>query len=160
MTAVGDDLLARLGSLGVEAELLEPGVPMPTVPLAAAAIGVSESAIIKSVLFEDRAGRVVLAIANGPSRISRPLLTLAFGAPKLWLASPGLVLEQTGFPAGGVSPVGHKVAIPVIVDAGVMREVWVYGGGGTEDALLKIQPTDIVRVTGAKIATIVEPIPT
>jgi prolyl-tRNA editing enzyme YbaK/EbsC (Cys-tRNA(Pro) deacylase) len=157
MMAVGDRLLTELAALGVEAELVEPGVSMPTVPLAAAAIGVSESSIIKSVLFEDRTGLVVLAIANGTSRVSRKLLAEAFGASKLWLASPELVLERTGFPAGGVAPVCHRHAIPVIVDAGVTREAWVYGGAGTEDALLKIQPADIVRVTNAKITQIVEP---
>lgn len=157
MTAAGDDLLAKLSALGVEAELFEPGVPMPTVPLAAAAIGVAESAIIKSVLFDDRAGRVVLAIANGTSRISRPLLAAAFGVPKLWLAAPDVVLVQTGFPAGGVAPVCHRNALAVVVDSGVMQEAWVHGGAGTEDALLKIQPRDIVRLTHASIASIVEP---
>lgn len=156
MKAVGDRLLMQLSALGVEAELIEPGSPMPTVPLAAATVGVSESAIIKSVLFEDRAGQVVLAIANGPGRISRQLLAQEFNAPRLWLASPELVLERTGFPAGGVSPVCHKSAIPVIIDECVMKEAWVYGGAGTEDALLKIRPADIVRVTSAKIAAIVE----
>jgi prolyl-tRNA editing enzyme YbaK/EbsC (Cys-tRNA(Pro) deacylase) len=156
MTAVGDRLLMQLGALGVEAELFEPGSPMPTVPMAAATVGVSESAIIKSVVFEDRAGQVVLAIANGPARISRRLLAQVFGAPKLWLASPEIVLERTGFPAGGVAPVCHISDIPVVVDASVMKEAWVYGGAGTEDALLKIQPADIVRVTNAKIAAIVD----
>src|SRR5438067_606993 len=60
-------LLAEIRNRGIEAELIRPGAPMPTVPLAAAAMGVAEQSIIKSVLFEDLAGGVVLGIANGTS---------------------------------------------------------------------------------------------
>src|SRR6476469_2244017 len=149
MTITGPDLLAELTRRGIEVELVEPGAPMPTVPLAAAAIGVSETAIIKSVLFEDRAGSVVLAIVNGTNRISRPALAAAAGFAKLWLASPELVLERTGFPAGGVAPVGHVTKVPVVIDRRVIAQAWVYGGAGTEDALLKIRPADIAALTGA-----------
>ena len=45
-------LRAYLTEHGVVARIVSPGVPMPTVPLAAAAIGVHESQIIKSVLFQ------------------------------------------------------------------------------------------------------------
>jgi prolyl-tRNA editing enzyme YbaK/EbsC (Cys-tRNA(Pro) deacylase) len=157
MTAAGTFLIADLIRLGIEAELVAPGAPMPTVSLAAAAIEVAETAIIKSVLFEDRAGQVVLAIANGTNRISRPALAAAAGFAKLWLASPELVLERTGFPAGGVAPVGHATAVPVVIDRRVMDEAWVYGGAGTEDALIKIRPTDIAALTNARVAEIVEP---
>jgi prolyl-tRNA editing enzyme YbaK/EbsC (Cys-tRNA(Pro) deacylase) len=157
MTTSGASLFADLTRRGIDIELMEPGVPMPTVPLAAAAIGVSETAIIKSVLFEDRAGSVVLAIVKGTNRISRPALAAATGFAKLRLASPALVLERTGFPAGGVAPVGHATAVPVVIDRRVMAEAWVYGGAGTEDALLKIRPADIVALTGACVAEIVEP---
>lgn len=160
MTATSDRLLHRLSERGIQAELIQPGVPMPTVPLAAAAIGVSESSIIKSVLFEDRMGGVVLGIANGTSRISRPLLASVAGAAKLRLASPELVLEKTGFPAGGVAPVGHASPLPVVIDAAVMDEEWVYGGAGSEDALLKIRPSDIAVIANATIGRIVEPVVT
>jgi prolyl-tRNA editing enzyme YbaK/EbsC (Cys-tRNA(Pro) deacylase) len=109
------------------------------------------------VLFEDRAGGVVLAIANGTNRISRPALAAAAGVAKLWLASPQLVLDRTGFPAGGVAPVRHATAVPVVIDRRVMDEAWVYGGAGTEDALLKIRPIDIVALTAACVAEIIEP---
>jgi prolyl-tRNA editing enzyme YbaK/EbsC (Cys-tRNA(Pro) deacylase) len=157
MTTTGARLLADLTRRGIDVELVEPGAPMPTVPMAAAAIGVSETAIVKSVLFEDRLGTVVLAIANGTNRISRSALAAATGVAKLWLASPPLVLDRTGFPAGGVAPVGHATALPVVIDRRVMDEAWVYGGAGSEDSLLKIRPDDIVALTGARVAEIVEP---
>ena len=156
MTGIGQRLLDQLIALGVEAELVTPGAPMPTVAMAAAAIGVDEAAIIKSVLFEDRNGGVALGIASGVNRISRYRLADAAGFSKLWLASPELVLAKTGFPAGGVAPVLHSCPIPVIIDVAVPRQEWVYGGAGTEDGLLKLRPRDIASLTNAAIADIVE----
>jgi Cys-tRNA(Pro) deacylase len=151
---VGDALLAYLRELGVDAELLAPGVPMPTVPLAAAAIGVTEGQIIKSLLFRDRRGELVLAIACGTARIDRGHLAAATGMDAPRLADSATVLAVTGYPAGGVAPVGHATPVRVVVDRRAAAQDVVYGGGGTEDVLLRISPRDILRLTGAEIADI------
>jgi Cys-tRNA(Pro) deacylase len=151
---IGERLIAYLAAHNVDAELIEPGVPMPTVPLAAAAIGVAEDQIIKSLLFRDANGECVLAIASGTARIDRNLLAQTCGLVKPRLADPATVLSVTGFPAGGVSPVGHATPIRVVVGRRAAELPTVYGGGGTEDVLLRIDPRDIVRLTNATIANI------
>jgi Cys-tRNA(Pro) deacylase len=141
----------------ISAKILKPGVPMPTVPLAAAAIAVREDQIIKSVLFHDSNGSVVLAIASGTARIDRKRLANAIGNGKLRLADAATVFAATGYPAGGVSPIGHATAFPVVIDTRVMTLAVVYGGAGSEATLLKISPADIQRLTNAIVAEIVEP---
>lgn len=153
-TSIGERLIAFLRKQAIAAELIEPGVPMPTVPLAAAAIGVEEAQIIKSLLFRDVTGGCVLAIASGTARIDRQLLSNASGLVKLRLADPETVRAVTGFPAGGVSPVGHATAVPVVIDRRATELETVYGGGGTEDVLLQIRTSDIIRITNATIADI------
>ena len=69
LTFTPEGLVAWLTGLGIENRLLRPGVPMPTVPLAAQAIGIDEQQILKTLLFRDRAGSLVRVIASGPSRI-------------------------------------------------------------------------------------------
>jgi len=128
---------------------------MPTVPLAAQAIGVTPQDIIKSVLFSAADGRAVLAIPSGTSRIDRALLSKASGVPNLKLADPNTVLRLTGYPAGGVAPVGHAEPIPVVVDRRVLALPVVFGGGGEEAVLLRIAPADIIALTGAEVADIV-----
>lgn len=148
-------LRAYIAEHAIDAEIVAPGVPMPTVPLAAAAIGVPDEQIIKSVLFVAKDGRLVLAIASGTSRIDRNRLGEVLGMTKLTLADPGTVLDATGFPAGGVCPIGHATNIPVVMDRKVLSLPWVFGGAGSEETLLKISP-DIVRLlTGATVADIV-----
>jgi prolyl-tRNA editing enzyme YbaK/EbsC (Cys-tRNA(Pro) deacylase) len=147
-------LLDYIAAHKVDAEILLPGVPMPTVPLAAAAIGVSEAAILKSLVFSAPDGRLVLAIAAGQTRIDRRLLAAAAGLPKLSLAAPDVVLAATGFPAGGVAPIGHQNALAVILDEGAAALDVAYGGAGTEHGLLRIAPAEIIRLTGATVARI------
>lgn len=138
----------------IQAEIVAPGKPMPTVPLAAAAIGVREDQIIKSVLFRGKFGDVVLAIACGTTRIDRHRLADVVCIPGLKLADPETVRAATGFPAGGVAPIGHATPIPVVIDTRVMELEQVYGGAGTAETLLRIAPALIARLTRARIAEI------
>lgn len=152
----GNALLAQLHRLGIDAALIAPGVPMPTVPLAAAAAGVDPDDIVKSLLFADPGGAVVLAIASGTGRIDRRKLAAVAHTGKLAMASEQVVLARTGYPAGGVAPVLHATAFPVVIDERVMDRPVVYGGGGAEDVLLRIAPAAIVSLTGAIIASILQ----
>lgn len=138
----------------IDAEMIEPGVPTPTVRDAARALGVDERQIIKSLLFSAKSGVVVLAVLSGASKVSRQRLREATGLSALDLADPAIVLERTGYPAGGTPPVGHINRLDVVIDAGVMALPVVFGGGGRVDSLLRITPDEIVRVTGAKVADI------
>lgn len=129
---------------------------MPTVPLAATAIGVGVDQIVKSVLFVNRGGDAVLAIASGIVRIDRARLATAAGTEGLRLAGPETVLAVTGYPSGGVAPVGHATAVPVVIDQRVMALPLVYGGAGSESTLLAISPADIQRLTNAIVAGIIQ----
>ena len=140
---------------GVDAEFVSPGVPMPTVAIAAAAIAVPEEQILKTLLFSSDAGYVV-AIANGSGRVSRALLASASGLANPRTASPSTVEDVTGYPAGGVSPLGLPDDLPVIVDVGVARVPIAYGGGGREDLLLRLATADVIRLNNARVRRIVE----
>jgi Cys-tRNA(Pro) deacylase len=140
----------------IDVEFLAPGVPMPTVASAAAAIGVPEEQILKTLVFADDSGSQVVAIANGTRRVNRQLLARASGLTKPRAASPEAVLAATGYPAGGVAPLGLPQGTAVIVDVGVAALSFAYGGGGREDLLIRIRPADIVRLNDARVAQIVE----
>ena len=147
-------LAAYLEKAGVDHAFVAPNVPVPTVPAAAEAIGVAESAILKTLLFEAADGSCVAAIASGPAKVDRRKLAAVVELAKLRFASPETVLRVTGFPAGGVAPVGHATAIPVVVDAAVLDLPEAWGGGGDESLLLRIAPADIIRLTNATIAAL------
>ena len=149
-------LLSFLTEHNIEADFVAPGVPMPTVVAAALAIGVPEDQILKTLLFVDKAGRYVVAIANGTGKVSRARLADASGLGSPRPASPESVLAVTGYPAGGVAPIGLPDDLQVIVDRGVAELPMVFAGGGRENLLLRLDPADIIRLNRATVARIVD----
>ena len=153
-----DRVREALRLLELDARIVSPGTPMPTVPLAAAAIGCSVEQIIKTVVFVTRDRQPVIAIANGTRRIDRSRLAEAAAVDSLKLADPEFVLQVTGFPAGGVSPIGTRDrTAQVIIDPAVLEVEVVFGGAGTEDDLLELRTTDLLRLTAGTVAAITVP---
>lgn len=149
------DLAEFIRAQGLDAEIVSPGLPMPTVDAAAAALGVAPERIFKSILFAARDGRCTMAIACGKTRVDTKRLAALTGMNGLRLASPAVALRVTGYPAGGTPPVGHRERLPVVVDARVAAQEWGWAGGGREELMVRIRSADIVRLTGAQVGDVV-----
>jgi len=139
----------------LQAEIVAPGAHMPTVDAAASAVGVPPEQIFKSILFQSPAGRCVLVVASGNGRVDVRRVEGLTGIVNLKLAKPEVVFAKTGYPAGGTPPVGHREHIPVVVDTRVAAQPCGYAGGGRVELLVKIRPTDIIRLAKATVADVV-----
>jgi len=135
----------------IQGEIVNLDQDAPTVEAAAQALGVFPDAIVKSVVFLADS-TPVLVIANGMARIdSRQLADhLGIARKRIKLASAPAVLALTGFTAGSVPPFGHKTRLLTIIDSRVMAQPVVYAGSGEVEAVVRISPDEIVRVTGAE----------
>lgn len=149
------NLEAFIREVGVEAEVIPLGVETPTVDTAAAAMKVTPEQIFKSILFQAKDGRFVMVIACGNGRVDLERVRAITGLQGLKLAKPDVVFAQTGYPAGGTPPVGHKEKFPVIVDTKVAAQEWGYAGGGRPELLVKIKSSDIIRLTGASVHDVI-----
>jgi prolyl-tRNA editing enzyme YbaK/EbsC (Cys-tRNA(Pro) deacylase) len=151
-------LLAWCAAHDVPARLLRPGVPTPTVPEAAAAVGVAPERVLKSlVLWVD--GTPTLVVAAGEDRLVYPRLAAAFGVSRrrVRLATADEALELTGFPVGAMPPFGHRRPLPTWVDEARVRPgLRVVAGGGARDALLDLTTDDLLRATGARSARLTD----
>ncbi|MCC7358773.1 MAG: YbaK/EbsC family protein [Anaerolineales bacterium] len=152
-----DDLQAYLAAHGLAAELVRLDAHTPTVEAAAQVMGTTVDRIVKSVLFllagpEETAPVPVLVIANGLARVDdrRVAAHLGVSRRKLKLAGPDEVLAHTGYPVGGVPPLGHRTRLRTLIDPAVLAQPEVYAGGGAVDALLRLTPSEIVRATAAE----------
>ena len=142
--------MAWVQERGVAARLVVPGVPTPTVPTAAAALGVPVDAILKSLVFLVH-GAPHVAIAGGEDRVRYPALAAAWGVTRrqVRMASPDEALAITGYPVGAMPPFGHRRAFPALVDARCVQPGHtVYAGGGSRRALLELQTDELLRVLG------------
>lgn len=153
------DLEAFLKQHGVNAEVVRLDAPTPTVEAAAQVMGTTVERIVKSVLFllETTPGApepvlAVLVIANGLRRVDDKRVAASTGVARrrIRMAAPAEVLALTGYPVGGVPPLGHPTRLRTLIDPAVLAQPEVYAGGGAINALLRITPAEIVRVTGAE----------
>jgi Cys-tRNA(Pro) deacylase len=149
------DLADFIRAQGLDAEMVAPGVEMPTVDAAAAALDVPPERIFKSILFQAKDGACVMAVACGKARVDAKKLEALTGLARLRLASPEVALAVTGYPAGGTPPVGHRERFPVVVDTRVAAQPWGWAGGGRKELMVRIASADIVRLTGARVADVV-----
>ena len=112
-----------------------------TVKEAAEEMKCSKKQIIKSIVLvaEDE---VIVAIVDGASSVDLRRVEKLIGK-NVRVAERDEVLKLTGFPAGGVPPIGHECK--VFVDDRVLENDRVYGGGGDEKHLLSIKTSEIAR---------------
>ena len=135
----------------IDAPIVGRGATAATAESAARLLGVPLSSIVKTMVLTDGA-RFVAAILPGDRRLDRKRLASALGTGSLRFATAAEVLEQTGFPAGGVAPLGFARPTTVVVDDTLSGRV--VGGGGREDLLIRVAVDDIVRVGDAHRAAI------
>ncbi len=148
------DLAAFIRAHGIAAELITDIGPTPTVPAAAAALGVSPEQIIKTLVFYVRSEPYTV-IAHGTAPVRERLLAEHFGVGKrqIRLARPDEVLAVTGYPAGGVPPFGHRQPTPVLMLSSLLAWDVVYGGGGDDRTMLQLTTAELLRVTRPTILT-------
>ena len=151
-------LLRFVAGRNLDAELVRPGAPTPTVVAAAEALGTDVGAVVKSLLFLAD-GDPWLVIASGESRVATKLLAAALGVSRrrLRFATPDQALDISGYAVGAMPPFGHRRPLPTLIDSiSVPHAGTVYGGGGSRDALLRLSVATLHAVTGGCLAPLTE----
>ena len=157
-----DDLQEYIIQHQIKGEVVRLETPTPTVEAAAAAVRVAPDQIVKSLLFMielPEGSRPVLVIASGTGKIDRRMLGKHFGVNrrKTIFADADTVLGLTGYPIGAVPPLGHRQPLEVLVDPAVMTHEVVYGGGGSDHALLRLDPQEILKHNLANVVLLQKP---
>ena len=149
------DLKQFIDQYQIAAEILPMQEDTPTVPDAARALGVEEDQIIKSLVFLVD-GRPTLVIANGTQKVDNRLVARHFGVgrKRAKMARPEQALEITGYIVGAMPPFGHHTRLRTIVDPGVIAHQEIFGGGGEINAMLRLTPEELLRITGADIVRV------
>lgn len=142
--------------LGEGFDVLEFETSTRTAADAAAAIGCAVGQIAKSLIFRAlESGRPVLAIASGSVRVDESQLSQLLGED-IGRADAAFVREQTGFAIGGVPPIGHDNQPVIFIDDTLLGFETIWAAGGTPNAVFRLRPDDLLRLTGGTVAAIAE----
>ena len=146
------DLQAFMDAHAIPGEILHLSVPTPTVETAAQAVGCLAEQIVKSIRFLVDS-QPVLAIASGTAYVERRAIAALYsvGRKRVKLASTEAVAAIAGYEVGSLPPFGHRQPLTTLLDRRVLDLTVAYAGGGAENALLRLDPRDILRITEARV---------
>ena len=122
---------------------------------AAKSLNCEVGAIVKSLLFKN-GDNYFLCLVSGDKRCSLNKLKKFFNSKDLSMASPNDVKEQTGYTIGGVSPIGHKKSLEILVDRSLNRFKDLYAAAGHPNCIFKINFDDLIKITNGSIEDIIE----
>jgi Cys-tRNA(Pro)/Cys-tRNA(Cys) deacylase len=147
-----NSLIEFMREKNIRGEHLAVGKSCHSVEEAARAIDGSPEDFIKSICMIDQKGRMIVAIVRGDHRASTSRVAKALSIARPRIATPDEILEKTGYPAGGVPPFGFDAIF--LIDPKVMEQDMVYGGGGSETSLVKVQPGELQEATNGQIVRV------
>lgn len=99
-------------------------------------------------------GAPVLAMVPVAGTLDLKSLAAARGGKKAVMADPAAAERLTGYVTGGISPLGTKRRLPVVVDASALEHGTVFCSAGRRGLQLELAPADLVAAAGATTAAI------
>jgi len=97
-------------------------------------------------------------INNGTARVDRKKVAafLGVGRKRVKFAGSEQALAFTGYVVGSMPPFGHRRKMRTLVDPAVTRLEVIFGGGGDIDAMMRLTPAELLRVTEAEVVDVSE----
>jgi Cys-tRNA(Pro) deacylase len=144
----------RLREQGIEAQPVEFAESTRTSADAAAAIGTTVAQIAKSLVFLAD-GQPLLVIASGANRVDTKKLGALLNA-RITRADADAVRQATGFPIGGVPPLGHTTPLRTLIDEDLLAFTSIWAAAGTPNAVFETTPADLLKMTSGQVADLKE----
>lgn len=120
---------------------------------AAAALGIEPGRVFKT-LVASVDGRLVLAVVPADRELDLKALAAAVDGRRAEMADAAAAERATGYVIGGISPMGSRRALPVVIDATVPAHPSVFVSAGRRGLQLELAPADLIALTGALVAPI------
>ena len=117
---------------------------------AANAIGVSLGQIVKSLVFAVD-GEIVMALVSGANQLDEKKLAQATGGLKCSRVDADAVREATGFPIGGVPPLGLATQLRIFIDPDLMQYDEVWAAAGTWNDVFAVSPRELATATAGVV---------
>ena len=146
-----EKVIAAARDLGLQVDVRTLDTPTRTVAEAAAAVGCDAPQIAKTLVFVAD-GDPVLVVASGAHRVDPELLCEVFDVAQIRQASPEEVRVATGYPIGGVSPLG--CGLPIAFDETLLEYDRVFAAGGDGNTLFQVNPRLLADSLHARVVRV------
>jgi prolyl-tRNA editing enzyme YbaK/EbsC (Cys-tRNA(Pro) deacylase) len=152
MNAYEQKLSTYIQSHQVQAELLIFEQSCHSVAEAAQAVQASAQDFVKNICMITADGQLVVAIVKGEDKVSAEKVGNLLKLPTPRMAKPDEILQRTGYPCGGTPSFGYPAVF--LVDEHALQKDFVYTGGGSEQALVRVGVQELLRANQARVVDI------
>jgi Cys-tRNA(Pro)/Cys-tRNA(Cys) deacylase len=132
----------RAGSYGLEAS---------------EALGIPPERVFKTLVAAVDGGTLAVGVVPVDRQLDLKSLAAAVGGKKAAMAEVAAAERATGYVAGGISPVGQKRRLPVVLDSSALELATIFCSAGRRGLEIEITPADLITAAGAKVAAIAAP---
>ncbi len=115
---------------------------------AAEKLGLDPATVFKT-LVADIDGTLTVAVVPVGSQLDLRAL-----GKRAAMAETRAAERATGYVAGGISPLGQRRRLPTVVDQTALEFPTIHVSAGRRGLELELEPADLVRLTGARVARI------
>jgi Cys-tRNA(Pro)/Cys-tRNA(Cys) deacylase len=120
---------------------------------ASQALGVAADRVLKTLIAAVD-GHLVAGVVPVEGQLDLKALAAAASGKRAVMAEVAAAERATGYVAGGISPVGQRQRLPVVIDASAMAHGTVFCSGGRRGLEIELAPADLVRAANATVASI------
>jgi Cys-tRNA(Pro)/Cys-tRNA(Cys) deacylase len=121
------------------------------------ALGVPPERVFKTLVAEVD-GALTVGVVPVAGQLDLKALAAAAGGKKAVMADVAAAERATGYVAGGISPLGQRRRLPVVVDESALGFATIFCSGGRRGLEIELAPTDLVRAARARVAAIAQPV--
>lgn len=99
-------------------------------------------------------GKLTVALVPVAQTLDLKALAAAVGGKRAAMAELADAERATGYVAGGISPLGQKKRLPMVVDASALALARMHVSAGRRGLEIELAPADLLRLCGARTAAI------
>jgi len=116
-------------------------------------LGVAPERVFKT-LVADVDGELTVAVVPVTGDVDLKALAAATDGKRATMADRRVAERSTGYVRGGISPLGQRRQLRTVVDGTATTHSTIYVSAGRRGLQVELDPADLVRLTGARLADI------
>ncbi|MFC0439019.1 Cys-tRNA(Pro) deacylase [Kutzneria buriramensis] len=120
---------------------------------AAEALGLDAARVFKTLVAEVD-GKLAVGVVPVTGQLDLKALAAALKGKKARMAEVAAAERATGYVAGGISPLGQKKRLPVVLDASATGFETVFCSAGRRGLEVELAPAALAELTDAVVAPI------
>jgi Cys-tRNA(Pro)/Cys-tRNA(Cys) deacylase len=122
-------------------------------PEAAELLGLDPERVLKTLVTEVD-GALTVGVVPVSTTLDLKALAGAVDGKRARMADVAAAERATGYVAGGISPLGQRKRLAIVVDASAEKWETVFCSGGRRGLEIELAPADLVRLCGATVSAI------